>query len=129
MHGLGELEADLIKEAGGQKKRKPKPKSKPKTVPYQAVQVIRGGQSLGNLHDIRQIYHLYQDQVEVWAVRTKQYHLAPFPRRQQPPHGTNMVYKEGVLMQPTEDGSLVHVENQLMFRTTIFMARRGSDVS
>ena len=67
VRGLGELEADIIQEAGGEKKRK----SNLERVRYTDVEVLRGGQSLGNLHDIRQAYHLWQDQVEVYAVNSQ----------------------------------------------------------
>jgi len=90
------------------------------------VEVFRAGQSLGNLYDIRQAFHLYQDQVEIWAVKTNQLHLVPPPRRKQPPHNSNMVYENGVLMRREDDGSLAPADDQLMFRTHIQMARRGS---
>ena len=123
IRGLGELEADIIQEAGGEKKRK----SNLERVRYADVEVIRGGQSLGNLHDIRQAYHLWQDQVEVYAVNSQQFHLVPWPRRQRTPKDSNLIFRDGVLMDTAEDGSLVPVGDQFMFRSAV-TELRGDEV-
>ena len=115
VRGLGELEADIIQEAGGEKKRK----SNLEKVRYTDVEVLRGGQSLGNLHDIRQAYHLWQDQVEVYAVNSQQFHLVPWPRRQRTPRGSNFVFRDGLLMETAEDGLLVPARDQFMFRSAV----------
>ena len=106
---LGDLEANMILEAGDSDH------TAVRRVPYASVEISRAGQSLGNLHNIRQAYNLYQDQVELWAVTTEQYDLVPMPRRQQAPSNSNMVYVDRILMCPGANGTLVAVENQLMF--------------
>ena len=119
VRGLGELEADIIQETDGEKKRK----NNLEKVSYTDIEVLRGSQSLGNLYDLRQAYHLWQDQVEVCAVNTQQFNLVPWPRCQRTPRASNMIFRDGVLMEVAKDGSLTPAQDPFIFRSAVFESR------
>ena len=78
---------------------------------YTAVNVYRGRNRLGNLHEIRLGFWLWQAEFELWAVRTGNYHL----RHSRRSPGDDLQFRGGLWKIRQPDGSLATCPDQLAY--------------
>ena len=75
--------------------------------------MYRGGVYQGNLHDVREGFELWQEEFELWAVKTGNYRLRRTPRHR---WTEDVQFRGGLWMAKQPDGSFEVCPDQLAYR-------------
>ncbi len=79
------------------------------------IDVYRQGVALGNLVEIRQAFHLWTEEFDLWAVKSGNFHLRK-PRHVPASAVHHLTWDGGLWEEKLPDGTIRTCANQLRFR-------------